>query len=171
MQTRWSGVNPGWPRGCTAAQNQQQGRPTWHPSSQLSAKPGGTAVFLWPPVQTETERSPRYVGPYEIKKIILRGVIKLKLPPALELRPAFHASLLKPLPLPLRNSLKALRSQCQRIFQLFESLSSCEKHPSRLWQKRAVLHCSSRDTQLFYIWERLKRPHWLSCTCYPAFTV
>lgn len=67
-------------------------------------------VCSWPPVQTESKRSPRYVEPCEIKKIILPAVMKLKLPPALQRGPAFHLSLLKPVSTSaLRNCLNVLK--------------------------------------------------------------
>lgn len=49
------------------------------------------------PLQTESKKlSPRYIGPYEIEKIINPTAIKLKLPDSLKVHPVFHVSLLKP---------------------------------------------------------------------------
>lgn len=49
------------------------------------------------PLQTESKKlAPRHIGPYEIERVINPTLMKLKLPPALNVHPAFHVSLLKP---------------------------------------------------------------------------
>ncbi|KAI3368420.1 hypothetical protein L3Q82_025382, partial [Scortum barcoo] len=49
------------------------------------------------PLQVESHKlAPRYICPYETKRIINPNVVRLKLPPALNVHLAFHMSLLKP---------------------------------------------------------------------------
>lgn len=115
-------------------------------------------VFLWPPVQTESKWSPRYVGPCEIKKIILPAVMKLNLPPALQCSTAFHLSLLKPVSTSaLRNSLNLLRSQCFQILGCFMNIKAADKNTpfNRGW----IISCYILEKLSYYIFEREWKGH------------
>ena len=49
------------------------------------------------PLQVESKKlAPRYIGPYEVVKIINPVTVRLKLPAALKIHPTFHTSLIKP---------------------------------------------------------------------------
>uniref|UniRef100_A0A8C5FL38 Gypsy retrotransposon integrase-like protein 1 n=1 Tax=Gadus morhua TaxID=8049 RepID=A0A8C5FL38_GADMO len=68
----------------TPAPDYQMGQSVWLSSRDL-------------PLQTECKKlTPKYIGPYVISGIINPCAIKLKLPPALNVHPVFHVSLLKP---------------------------------------------------------------------------
>uniref|UniRef100_A0A8P4GJA5 Gypsy retrotransposon integrase-like protein 1 n=1 Tax=Dicentrarchus labrax TaxID=13489 RepID=A0A8P4GJA5_DICLA len=49
------------------------------------------------PLQVESRKlAPRFIGPFEVDRIINPVAVRLKLPPSLHVHPVFHVSLLKP---------------------------------------------------------------------------
>ena len=49
------------------------------------------------PLQVDSRKlAPRYVGPFEVEKVINQSAVRLKLPASLRVHPTFHVSLLKP---------------------------------------------------------------------------
>lgn len=74
----------------TATQSQRLA--DWRNVPAPSYQPGQK---LWLSLRDLPELAPRFIGPYEIDKVINPCAVHLKLPAALKVHPVFHVTLLK----------------------------------------------------------------------------